>query len=114
MDAASLKEYCMRKKGVTTDYPFDPEVQVFRVMGKIFALFPGDGPSVNLKCDPTFAEVLRQTYAEVTPGYHMNKRHWNTIKLDGNIPDDEIFEMVDHSYEQVVKGLTKKQREGLR
>jgi predicted DNA-binding protein (MmcQ/YjbR family) len=113
MNVESLKDYCLRKKGATTDFPFDPEVQVFRVMGKIFALFPGNLPRVNLKCHPTFAEVLRQTHPAVIPGYHMNKRLWNTIVLDGSIPDDEIFEMVDHSYEQVVKGLTKKERERL-
>ncbi len=113
MDVKTLKDYCLRKKGTTTDFPFDPDVPVFRVMGKIFALFPGDSPQVNLKCDPTFAEVLRQTYPAVVPGYHMNKRLWNTILLDGSIPDDEIFEMVDHSYEQVVKGLTKKERDKL-
>jgi len=114
MDAETLKSYCMSKKGVTTDFPFDAMTQVFRVAGKIFALVPNDAsPSVNLKCDPTFAEVLRQTYAAVTPGYHMNKRLWNTIVLDGSIPDDELQEMVDHSYEQVVKGLTKKEWERL-
>jgi predicted DNA-binding protein (MmcQ/YjbR family) len=68
---------------------------------------------VSLKCDPAFAEVLRQTYAAVTPAYHLNKKHWNGVLLDGTIPDEEILEMVDHSYEQVVKGLKKAEREQL-
>ncbi len=115
MDIENMKSYCLAKKGATTDFPFDETTQVFRVAGKIFALVPNDAspPSVSLKCDPTFAEVLRQTYAAVTPGYHLNKRLWNTIVLDGGIPDDELEEMVDHSYEQVVKGLTKKERDKL-
>jgi predicted DNA-binding protein (MmcQ/YjbR family) len=80
-------------------------------MGKIFALIPLDAsPRVNLKCDPTLATILRETYPAVTPGYHMSKIHWNTILLDGSISDDELLEMVDHAYDQVVKGLTKKDR----
>ncbi|MBZ0283508.1 MAG: MmcQ/YjbR family DNA-binding protein [Anaerolineae bacterium] len=98
MDIESLKNYAFAKKGVTHDFPFGDDVVVLRVLGKIFALIPLDvSPRVNLKCDPA-----------VLPGYHMNKTHWNTILLDDSIPDDEILEMLDHSYNQVVKGLPKK------
>jgi predicted DNA-binding protein (MmcQ/YjbR family) len=89
MDIETVKQYCASKIGATSDYPFDAETLVFRVMGKIFALM--SGPSrVNLKCDPAMADILRQTYPAVTPGYHMNKRHWN-IELDGSVPDDEVL-----------------------
>ena len=116
MDTETLKDYALSKPATTHDFPFDEETLVIRVKNKIFALMSlNDSPSsVNLKCDPTWAEVLRQTYPAVIPGYHMNKRHWNTVKFDDTIPDDEILEMVDHAYEQVVKGLPKKDREALK
>jgi predicted DNA-binding protein (MmcQ/YjbR family) len=111
MDIETIKAYCAAKKGVTSDFPFGDDTWVYRVMGKIFALIPLDAsPRMNLKCDPAFAEILRQTYAAVTPGYHMNKKHWNTILVDDTIPDDEILEMIDHSYEVFAKGLTKAER----
>jgi len=111
MDIETLKNYAFAKKGVTHDFPFGDDVLVIRVLGKMFALIPLDAsPRVNLKCDPAWAEILRQTYPAITPGYHMSKNHWNTLLLDGSIPDDEILEMVDHSYDQVVKGLPKKDR----
>ena len=112
MDIKTLKDYCLQKKGSITDYPFGEEALVIKVAGKMFALLPvgAKPPRINLKCDPTWAEVLRQTYTAVTPGYHMSKRHWNTIIVDGSIPDAEIFEMLDHSYELVVKGLSKVER----
>jgi predicted DNA-binding protein (MmcQ/YjbR family) len=118
MDLDAIKTYCAAKKAVTSDFPFDFETLVYRVAGKIFALMPsqlkpGEKLTINLKCDPSWAEILRQTYPGVVPGYHMNKQHWNTVSIDGTIPDDEIMEMIDHSYEQVVKGLTKKQKEFL-
>jgi predicted DNA-binding protein (MmcQ/YjbR family) len=91
------------------DFPFGEDVAIYKVMGKMFALIPVDATNqISLKCDPTFAEVLRQTYAEGTPGWHLNKRHWNDVITDGSIPDDEIEEMIDHSYDLVVKGLSKK------
>lgn len=114
MDIEDLKAYGLSKKGTSFDFPFGEDTLVLRVMGKIFALAGVKGSSMNLKCDPDWAEVLRQTYPAVTPGYHMNKRHWNTIRLDGSITDDEILEMMDHSYEQVLKGLKKADREKLR
>lgn len=115
MDVETIKVHGLAKKGTSFDFPFDQETMVLRVMGKIFALMTAKGGrSVNLKCDPDWAEVLRQTYPAVTPGYHMNKRHWNTIAFDGTVPDDEILEMVDHAYDQVVKGLKKADREKLK
>jgi predicted DNA-binding protein (MmcQ/YjbR family) len=115
MNIETIKNYCAAKKAVTSDFPFGEDTLVYRVMGKIFALIPLDAsPRMNLKCDPAFAEILRQTHPAVTPGYHMNKKHWNTILIDGSIPDDEILEMIDHSYDVVVKGLTKAEREKLK
>lgn len=112
-----LRDYCGSLPGATEDFPFDDVTLVFKVRGKIFALMATDEhpdrPSINLKCEPTLAEMLRETYAAVAPGYHMNKRHWNTVTVDGSIPEPEIFEMIDHSYAQVVKGLPKRDREGL-
>lgn len=110
-----LRDYCLGKLGTTEAFPFDMNVRVFKVRGKMFALSNvNDDPcEVNLKCDPDWAEMLRQTYAAVAPGYHMNKRHWNTVTLDGTIPEDEIWEMVDHSYRLVAQKLKKADREGL-
>lgn len=119
MDISSIKAYCAAKKGVTAEFPFDFETLVYKVLGKMFVLMPdklreGSTLHISLKCDPTWAEVLRQTYPDsVKPGYHLHKRHWNTIAIDGRIPDDEILDMIDHSYEQVIKGLPKKQRDSL-
>jgi len=98
-----LKRYCQAKPKVTADFPFDETVLVFRVNGKIFCLVPLDETPLqfNLKCDPTLAELLRKKYSAVTPGYHMNKRHWNTIVIDGSIPVAEIKAMIDDSYELV-------------
>lgn len=112
-----LREYCNSKPGAVEDFPFDDVTLVVKVRGKIFALMATDQspntPSVNLKCEPALAEMLRETYPAVVPGYHMNKRHWNTVTVDGSIPEPEVYEMIDHSYEQVVKSLPKKDREGL-
>jgi predicted DNA-binding protein (MmcQ/YjbR family) len=112
-----LREYCNSKPGAVEDFPFDEVTLVVKVRGKIFALMAtdqdADTPSINLKCEPALAELLRETYPAVVPGYHMNKRHWNTVTVDGRIPEPEIQEMIDHSYGQVVKSLPKKDREGL-
>ncbi|QVQ54382.1 MmcQ/YjbR family DNA-binding protein [Spiractinospora alimapuensis] len=94
--------------------PFTPDIPVFKVCGKIFALMgveSGAVPSVNLKCDPELALELRAIYASVRPGYHMNKRHWNTVSLDGGVPDDELAEMLRHSYVRTCAGLRKADRE---
>jgi predicted DNA-binding protein (MmcQ/YjbR family) len=111
----TIRDYCLQKKGTTAEHPFGPETMVFKVMGKMFALCsPGNTPlAINLKCDPELAITLRSHYAAVQPGYHMNKEHWNTVTLDGSLPDDEVLGMIDHSYELVVKGLRKADRASL-
>ena len=118
MDRYELRAYCNSKTAAEETFPFDETTLVVKVMGKMFALMgtdiPEDRPqTVNLKCDPTLALILRETYSAVIPGYHMNKKHWNTVILDGTVPDDEIIEMIDNSYDLVVKGLKKADREKL-
>jgi predicted DNA-binding protein (MmcQ/YjbR family) len=115
MHIESFRDYCLSKKGVTEDFPFDEDTIVFKVMGKIFALADVDRfESVNLKCDPELVPVLREQYPAVQPGYHMNKKHWNTVLMDGSVPDRLLQEWIDHSYDLVVSGLTGKQRSILR
>jgi predicted DNA-binding protein (MmcQ/YjbR family) len=103
---------CLAKPGSAEDYPFGDEVAVFKVADKMFALVPlGESPgSVSLKCDPDLAADLRQTYAAITPGYHLNKRHWNTVTLDGSVPEEELLELIDHSYQLVVARLSRAER----
>ncbi|MFA5819639.1 MAG: MmcQ/YjbR family DNA-binding protein [Bacteroidales bacterium] len=102
MDIETLREYCISKKGVTESFPFGDDTLVFKAGGKIFALINLNGDlSINLKCDPLLAIELRERYSSVTPGYHMNKKHWNTVLLDGSVPDKEVFSWIDHSYELV-------------
>ena len=104
MDIVALRNYCLDKQGAMECFPFDEETLVFKVDEKIFALTSLDGElSINLKCDPAFAIELREKYSAVTPGYHMNKKHWNTVIIDGTIPDNEIFSWIDHSYSLVKK-----------
>ncbi|MCL6415139.1 MmcQ/YjbR family DNA-binding protein [Aestuariirhabdus sp. Z084] len=111
-----MTRYLLAKPGTTIDYPFGPEVRVFKVMGKVFALFdPAQAPlKINLKCDPIQAQALRDMFPAIKPGYHMNKKHWNTITLDGSVPEGEIQRLCDHSFELVVKGLPKAKRPALR
>src|SRR6266496_5672177 len=106
---------CGAKPGSVEDYPFGDEVAVFKVAGRMFALVSlGPAPgSVSLKCDPGLAEGLRGRYAAITPGYHLNKRHWNTVALDRSVPDKEVLDLVDHSYDLVLAGLTRTQRNKL-
>ncbi len=104
MTIAQIQKYCLGKRSSSGDCPFGPGVMVIRVRAKMFALIPLDTqPSqINLKCDPELARILRRTYPkQVLPGYHMNKRHWNTIILDGKIPDVEVKAMIDDSYDLV-------------
>ena len=109
MNIEELREFCIRKKGVTESFPFDETTLVFKVMGKIFALTDTeDDFSINLKCDPEKAIELRERYTAVQPGYHMSKKHWNTIYIDGSINDDLLYEWICHSYQLVVDSLTKK------
>jgi predicted DNA-binding protein (MmcQ/YjbR family) len=107
MNAESFRAHCLGKKGATEGTPFGPDNIVFKVGGKMFALLALDEvpTAVNLKCDPDLALELRDRYEQVMPGYHMNKKHWNTVVLDGVIPDGEIRKMIDHSYELVAAKL---------
>jgi len=99
MDIETLREYCISKKRVTESFPFGDDTLVFKAGGKIFALVNLNGDlSLNLKCDPLLAIELRERYSSVIPGYHMNKKHWNTVLLDGSVPDKEVFSWLDHSY----------------
>lgn len=111
----TLKRYLLAKPEAVEDFPFGPEAAVYKVLGKMFALvFCRQGECrVNLKCDPEEAIELRHVFDAVQPGYHMNKRHWNTVHLDGSLPQSEIERMVDNSYRLVVKGLTRAERQGL-
>ncbi len=107
--------YALEFAEVTEEQPFGPGVDVYKVVGKVFAILsPGTPPTVALKCEPGLAIHLREQYPAVTSGYHLNKKHWNTVTLDGSLPADEIEEMVAHSYERVVAGLPKSVRERLR
>ena len=103
MDLENLREYCLRKPNTNESTPFGPDALVFKVGEKIFAIASLDDvpPHVNLKCDPERALDLRDRYEEVRPGYHMNKKHWNTVELSGRIPPNELKEWIDHSYELV-------------
>jgi len=102
MDIETLRDYCISKKGTSESFPFGEDTLVFKVKGKIFALVNLDGDlSINLKCDPAFAIDLRERYSSVTAGYHMNKKHWNTVMLDGSVPDKEVQSWIDHSYELI-------------
>jgi predicted DNA-binding protein (MmcQ/YjbR family) len=115
MDRNELRAYCLAQQSAVEDFPFGDDVAVFKVMNKVFALLPvGGAVQISLKCDPNLAMMLRETYPTITPGYHLNKKHWNTVEVDGSIPDDEIKEMIEHSYAQVVKGLSKAEREKLK
>lgn len=114
MNIEEYREYCISKKGVTEECPFGPDTLVFKVMGKMFALTDIEHfASVNLKCDPEEAVALREKFNSILPGYHMNKKHWNTVLMDGSIPDKLLKKLIDHSYELVVNSLTKKEKEAL-
>ncbi|WP_168122578.1 MmcQ/YjbR family DNA-binding protein [Paenibacillus sp. HB172176] len=122
-----LKAYCLQHAGAKEDYPFGHEPLVMKVGGKMFAIISESSgsnesgganrtttesahASISLKCEPHMAELLRMQYEAVAPGYHLNKKHWNTVQANGSVPDSELQEMIDHSYDLIVKSLTKKQR----
>ena len=113
MNFEQLDTYLRSKKGVTFDYPFDDKVRVYRIGEKMFALTSEEKPvCVNLKCDPLYALELRALYQGVTAGYHMNKKHWNTVTVEGSDVDEEtVKELIDHSYVLVYQKLTKKQKD---
>ena len=115
MDARALRDLCLGFTGAVEERPFGPETSVFKVRGKMFALSALDAApplKVSLKCDPDLVPDLRAAHAAIAPGYHLNKRHWNTVTLDGSIPEAEVRAMIDDSYDLVVSGLPKRvQRE---
>ncbi len=110
MNIEDIREYCINKKKVTEEFPFDSVTLVFKVLGKVFLLTGLDRqvPAINLKCDPEKAIELRMEYPAIQPGYHMNKKHWNTVELDDSLSDKLIKELIDHSYSRVVAGMSKK------
>ena|SRR5688572_8374633 len=110
-----VRDYVLAQIGAVEEFPFGPGARVFKVMGKMFALMSVDQPqtTISLKCDPFIAEVLRENYKAVVPAYHMNKQHWNTVLIDGTISDDEIRDMIDASYDLVVSGLPRKDKDAL-
>ena len=115
MNIEEIRTYCLSKKGVTEEFPFDETTLVYKVMGKIFLLTDLVSElSINVKCDPLKAIELREQYRCVVPGYHMNKKHWNTVHMDGSVPDRLIRDWIDHSYEQVATKLSGKLKEQLK
>ncbi|GGW54861.1 putative DNA-binding protein (MmcQ/YjbR family) [Winogradskyella epiphytica] len=120
MNIEQVREYCLSKKGSSEDFPFDDVTLTFKVLGKLFALTSLKGwetglPSINLKCDPDYAQELRAEYESIVAGYHMSKKHWNTINIhEGEVQAQFLFKLIDHSYDMVVKGMTIKMRESLK
>ena len=114
MTSEDIRNYCLSLKGVTECFPFDDDALVFKVMGKMFSLNSLLEHTLALKCDPEKAVALREQYSAVLPGYHFNKRHWNTVLLDSNLPDKLIREWITDSYDLVVEGLSRKLREELK
>ncbi|MGY0391608.1 MmcQ/YjbR family DNA-binding protein [Bizionia sp. KMM 8389] len=119
MNIEELRNYCLSKKGATEHFPFDEDVLVFKVGNKMFLLtslknWEQEKATINVKCDPDYALELRATYKSVIPGFHMNKKHWNTVSLfNGDLSVQQITQMIDESYELIVKSLTKKVRNSL-
>ena len=108
MNIESLRDYCISKANVEETFPFGDDTLVFKVGGKIFLLCGLDKPDrFNVKCDPERAILLREEFDEVQAGWHMNKKHWNTVSMNGNLTDRQILEMIDHSYELIVSKLPK-------
>lgn len=111
-----IRQYCLSKQCASEDFPFDEDTLVFKVLGKMFALVPlekweSGQPSINLKCDPEYAIELRDNYQSIYAGYHMNKKHWNTVSLQtSELKPEFVLKLIDHSYEMVVKGMSKKMR----
>lgn len=115
MNIESFREYCLAKPGVTEGLPFGPDTLVFKVMNKMFALTGLDDYTfINLKCDPAYAQELREKYEGVQPGYHMHKQQWNSVYVDSDVPQDVLKHLINHSYELVVSKLQKKDREALK
>ena len=115
MNIEEIREYCISKPGVTEDFPFNDTALVFKVADKMFALLDlsEDSRGLSLKCDPELAIELREQHPEVTPAYHFNKQHWNGVNLKGSISNSQLKEWIGHSYELVVQGLKRADRESL-
>jgi predicted DNA-binding protein (MmcQ/YjbR family) len=115
MKAAELRDHCLSFAGAEETYPFGPRTSVFKVAGKMFALSQLDADSlrVSVKCDPELADALREAYPAVIPGYHLNKRHWNTLIVDGSLPDQAVRDMIEDSYDLVVASLPPARRRAL-
>jgi predicted DNA-binding protein (MmcQ/YjbR family) len=115
VNARELRECCLGHAGAVEEFPFGPETSVFKVAGKMFALSALDRVpvAVSVKCEPELAVELRNTYSAVRPGYHLNKRHWNTVTVDGDLPDQLVRDMVEDSYDLVVSALPRRMREEL-
>ncbi|MEL0644069.1 MmcQ/YjbR family DNA-binding protein [Olleya sp. Ti.3.14] len=116
MDIEQLRTYCLSKPKVTNSFPFDESTLVFKVLGKMFALVPLEKwerglASINLKCDPEYAINLREAHESIVPGWHSNKKHWNTVYIHkADLKPEFIKQLIDHSYDMVIKGMTKKMR----
>src|ERR671937_608525 len=115
MNPAGLRRHCLSFTGAEETFPFGPETSVFKVAGKMFALsqLGADSLRVSLKCEPELADALRGAHAAVLPGYHLNKRHWNTVVIDGSLPDEAVRDMIEDSYDLVVSKLPRAVRRGL-
>jgi predicted DNA-binding protein (MmcQ/YjbR family) len=115
MNSTELRDNCLSLTGSEETFPFGPRTSVFKVAGKMFALsqLGDDSLRVSLKCEPALAEALRETHPAVIPGYHLNKRHWNTVILDGSLPDETICDMIEDSYDSVVNKLPRAERRAL-
>ena len=112
MNIEELRDYCLSKKGTEETFPFGEDTLVFKVMDKMFLLISISEPdSVNLKCEPEYAIELREKFSEITAGYHMSKKHWNTVQLNGSLDEKLIIQLIDHSYNLVVSALPKKQKD---
>lgn len=115
MNIEEYRNYCMDKRGTTEEFPFDENTLVFKVMGKMYALTDVEEfVSINLKCDPELAVELRERYSGVIPGYHMSKKHWNTVMTDGSVNDQLIYQWIDDSYNLIVAKLPRKDKEFLK
>jgi predicted DNA-binding protein (MmcQ/YjbR family) len=115
MSPAELRDHCLSLTGAEETFPFGPRTSVFKVAGKMFALsqLAADSLRVSLKCEPALAQALRETHAAVIPGYHLNKTHWNTVILDGSLPDETVRDMIEDSYDIVVSKLPQAKRRAL-
>ncbi len=112
LDRKAIREYCLSMTGAYEEFPFGPQAAVYKVKAKMFALIPVDEnpQTISLKCDPVEAAILRQNYEAVIPGYHLNKKHWNTVTINADVEDESVLEMIEDSYILVRQKLKKKER----